>query len=86
MSDGTDDGDGGAGRARGELAGGLRGEAGPVGDLAPFCWWAGAVMLRELAPQVGRADLPWLTAGYLAGVQAWTAGWREWVEERSELG
>jgi len=51
------------------------GEAGPVGDLAPFCWWAGEVMLRELGRWVGRADLPWLTEAYLDRVRAWTAGW-----------
>ena len=52
------------------------GVAGPVGDLAPFCWWAGAVMERDLGRWVGRADLPWLTEGYLERVRRWTAGWR----------
>lgn len=51
--------------------------AGPVGDLAPFCWWAGVVMERDLSRWVGRADLPWLTEGYLEEVRAWTPGWRE---------
>lgn len=52
------------------------GATGPVGDLAPFCRWAGEVMVRDLGRWVGRADLPSLTAGHLEGVRAWTAGWR----------
>lgn len=31
--------------------------AGPLGDLTLFYAWAGAVMLRDLAPRIGRADL-----------------------------
>lgn len=50
--------------------------AGPIGDLTPFCWWAGALMAHELAPRVGRPDLPWLTPSYLAKVRRWTGGWR----------
>jgi hypothetical protein len=50
--------------------------AGPIGDLTPFCWWAGAVMEREFAPRVGRPDIPWLTPAYLGRVRRWTAGWR----------
>jgi aminoglycoside phosphotransferase (APT) family kinase protein len=49
--------------------------AGPVDDLAPFCWWAGLVMVRDLAPRVGRPDLPWLTHEFLARVRSWTATW-----------
>lgn len=55
--------------------------AGPVGDLAPFCWRAGAAMAWDLGRWVGRAALPWLTEGYLEEVRAWTAGWRLWVAD-----
>lgn len=50
--------------------------AGPIGDLTPFCWWAGAVMERDLAPRVGRPDIPWLTPAYLGRVRRWTGRWR----------
>jgi aminoglycoside phosphotransferase (APT) family kinase protein len=50
--------------------------AGPLGNLTPFCWWAGALMERDLAPRVGRPDIPWLTPAYLARVRRWTGGWR----------
>lgn len=53
------------------------GEAGPVGGLALFCSWAGAVMERDLGRWIGKADLPWLTEGYLDVVRAWTAGWQQ---------
>ena len=50
--------------------------AGPVAEMAPFYAWAGAVMERDLAPRLGRPDLPWLTPSYLDGVRRWTAHWR----------
>jgi aminoglycoside phosphotransferase (APT) family kinase protein len=50
--------------------------AGPIEGLAPFCWWAGAVMERDLAPRLGRPDLLWLTPAYLGRVRRWTARWR----------
>ena len=50
--------------------------AGPVRGMAPFYVWAGMVMIRDLAPRLGRPDLPWLTPPYLERVQHWTAGWR----------
>jgi hypothetical protein len=50
--------------------------AGPIGDLAPFCWWAGVLMERDLSPRLGRADIPWLTPAYLDRVRRWTSGWR----------
>jgi aminoglycoside phosphotransferase (APT) family kinase protein len=49
--------------------------AGPINGLAPFCWWAGLVMEHDLAPRVGRPDLPWLTPAFLARVRSWTAEW-----------
>jgi aminoglycoside phosphotransferase (APT) family kinase protein len=55
---------------------GYREIAGPVRGMAPFYVWAGMVMVRDLAPRLGRADLPWLTPTYLEQVRAWTTGWR----------
>jgi aminoglycoside phosphotransferase (APT) family kinase protein len=52
-------------------------EAGPMDSLAPFCWWAGLVMERDLSPRLGRLDLPWLTSDFFDRVRAWTAAWRE---------
>ncbi len=62
---------------------GYRQAAGPLGGLAPFCWWAGLVMERDLAPRLGRADLPWLTPAFLDRVRCWTAGWRARAEGRA---
>ena len=50
--------------------------AGPLTGMAPFYAWAGALMQRDLAPRLGRTDLPWLTEEWLAGVQRWTRTWR----------
>ena len=55
---------------------GYREIAGPVTGMAPFYAWAGMVMVRDLAPRLGRSDLPWLTPTFLEQVQDWTAGWR----------
>lgn len=33
--------------------------AGALTGMAPFHAWAGALMRRDLAPRLGRADLPW---------------------------
>ncbi|MBA2521397.1 MAG: phosphotransferase [Chloroflexia bacterium] len=55
---------------------GYRSVAGPPRQMAPFLAWAGLVMERDLAPRLGRLDLPWLTAAYLDRVRAWTAAWR----------
>lgn len=55
---------------------GYRQAAGPIGGMAPFYAWAGAVMARDLASRLGRPDLPWLTPDYLARVERWTAAWR----------
>jgi aminoglycoside phosphotransferase (APT) family kinase protein len=57
--------------------------AGPLNGLAPFCWWAGRVMERDLAPRLGRADLPWLTPAYLDRVRDWTAVWRVRAQSRA---
>jgi aminoglycoside phosphotransferase (APT) family kinase protein len=59
---------------------GYREIAGSVSGMAPFYVWAGMVMVRDLAPRLGRPDLPWLTPSYLERVQGWTAGWRTRTE------
>ena len=55
---------------------GYREIAGPVSGMSPFYVWAGMVMVRDLAPRLGRPDLPWLTPASLEQVKDWTAGWR----------
>jgi aminoglycoside phosphotransferase (APT) family kinase protein len=70
----------GADKVRAFEAGWRRGyeEAlGPFDNLAPFCWWAGLAMERDLSPRLGRPDLPWLTPDYFERVRTWTATWRE---------
>lgn len=60
--------------ARAWLAG-YRSVAGPLGDMAPFFAWAGAVMAADLAPRV--ADpASWWQARHLERIQAWTQRWR----------
>lgn len=55
---------------------GYQASAGPLTGMAPFHAWAGALMQRDLAPRVGRADLPWLTEAWLQRVRRWTDAWR----------
>jgi aminoglycoside phosphotransferase (APT) family kinase protein len=55
---------------------GYRGIAGRVTGMAPFYAWAAAVMRHDLAPRVGRADLPWLTPTLLADIRLWGNDWR----------
>jgi aminoglycoside phosphotransferase (APT) family kinase protein len=55
---------------------GHQASADPLSGMAPFHAWAGALMPRELTPRLGRADLPWLTDEWRAGVQLWTDSWR----------
>ena len=57
--------------------------AGPLRGLAPFCWWAGLVMERDLSPRLGRSELPWLTPAFLVRVRRWTAGWRARAQGRA---
>ena len=59
---------------------GFRQAAGPMGDLAPFHAWAGALMLRDLAPRL-RERGGWLDSRDLEPVRRWTAAWRR----RSEI-
>ena len=56
---------------------GYREVAGPIGGMAPFYAWAGAVMIRDLTPRLGRPDLPWLDLQFLERVRQWADGWRE---------
>ena len=56
---------------------GYREVAGQVAGMAPFYAWAGAVMVRDLTPRLGRPDLPWLDRQFLERVRQWADGWRE---------
>jgi aminoglycoside phosphotransferase (APT) family kinase protein len=56
---------------------GYRSVAGPISGMAPFYAWAGAVMIRDLTPRLGRPDLPWLDLQFLEQVRQWADGWRE---------
>jgi aminoglycoside phosphotransferase (APT) family kinase protein len=55
---------------------GYREAAGPMTGMAPFYAWAGAVMVRDLTPRLGRSDLPWLTPSLLEHVQQWSDVWK----------
>jgi hypothetical protein len=55
---------------------GYRDAAGPMTGMAPFYAWAGAVMVRDLTPRLGRPDLPWLTPGVLEHVDQWSEAWK----------
>ena len=46
--------------------------AGPTGDLTLFTAWAGAVLVRDLAPKLGRPGV-WLQPHHLDGIRRWTA-------------
>ena len=63
---------------------GYRQSTGWFAAPAPFCWWAGLVLERDLAPRLGRPDLPWLTPAYLARVRRWTTAWRARAGARTE--
>lgn len=52
---------------------GYEAEAGPLGDLAAFYAWAGAVMLRDLGPRDDRPDGP--PTHLLEPVRRWSARW-----------
>ena len=54
---------------------GYRQIAGPVDDLGLFLAWAGAAMLADLSPKVGRPGI-WLTREHLAAIARWTARWK----------
>jgi aminoglycoside phosphotransferase (APT) family kinase protein len=50
-------------------------EAGPLHDLAPFIAWAGAYLLRDMAPKLGRPGV-WIEPRHLEWIARWTAGWK----------
>ncbi len=54
---------------------GYRDVAGPLGDMAAFYAWAGAAMLRDLAPRAARAE-HWMQPDDLEPARAWTARWK----------
>jgi aminoglycoside phosphotransferase (APT) family kinase protein len=51
---------------------GYEAEAGPLGDMAAFYAWAGAVMLRDLGPRTDRPSPP---PSVLEPVRRWSAEW-----------
>jgi aminoglycoside phosphotransferase (APT) family kinase protein len=53
---------------------------GGVSDMAWFYVWAGAVMLRDLAPRV-RDPQSWWQPAHLQHVQNWTTTWRQRAEQ-----
>jgi aminoglycoside phosphotransferase (APT) family kinase protein len=54
---------------------GYRDVAGSLDDMAAFYAWAGAAMLRDLAPRAARAG-HWMQPKDLEPARAWTARWR----------
>jgi aminoglycoside phosphotransferase (APT) family kinase protein len=59
-------------------------QAGPMGDLAPFCWWAGVIMELDLRPRFGQPDLPWLNDDWRDRLHRWTARWRDQCSEEEQ--
>jgi aminoglycoside phosphotransferase (APT) family kinase protein len=53
--------------------------AGALPDMAWFYVWAGAVMLRDLAPRV-RDPQSWWQPQHLDQIQSWTTMWRQRAE------
>ena len=54
---------------------GYRQIGGQLNGLAPFYAWAGALMVRDLAPKLGHRGV-WLTPRDLDRFRQWTAVWR----------
>ncbi len=54
---------------------GYRSAGGELNDMALFYAWAGAVMIRDLSPRIGRAGF-WLQAHHLDSVRRWTDRWK----------
>ena len=48
---------------------------GRLNDIALFYAWAGAVMLRDLSPRIGKPGF-WLQSHHLDPVRQWTADWK----------
>lgn len=54
---------------------GYQQQAGSSGDMALFYAWAGAAMLRDLAPKLGDSRV-WLDVRHLDRVRRWTRAWK----------
>jgi aminoglycoside phosphotransferase (APT) family kinase protein len=54
--------------------------AGALSDMAWFYVWAGAVMVRDLAPRVTNLQ-SWWQAQHLAHIQDWTSRWKQQAEQ-----
>jgi aminoglycoside phosphotransferase (APT) family kinase protein len=52
---------------------------GALDEMSLFYAWAGAVMVRDLSPRIGRPD-SWMQAQHLDPVRAWTAAWKRRAE------
>jgi aminoglycoside phosphotransferase (APT) family kinase protein len=48
---------------------------GNLDDMALFYAWAGAVMVRDLSPRIGKPGF-WLQSHHLDPVRAWTTAWK----------
>lgn len=48
---------------------------GSLNDMALFYAWAGAAMIRDLSPRIGKPDF-WLQSHHLGGVRAWRDTWK----------
>ena len=54
---------------------GYQGAGGTLDEMALFYAWAGAVMLRDLSPRIGKPG-HWLQDRHLDPLRAWTARWK----------
>ncbi len=54
--------------------------AGKLSDMAWFYVWAGAVMVRDLAPRVNNPQ-SWWQPQHLAHIQDWTTSWQQRAEQ-----
>lgn len=55
---------------------GYRAVAGPIGGMAPFYAWAGAVLVDDLSAKIGRPGVT-LQSSDLDPARRWTAHWRQ---------
>ncbi|MCA0455501.1 MAG: aminoglycoside phosphotransferase family protein [Chloroflexi bacterium] len=49
---------------------------GSLDDMALFYAWAGAAMIRDLSPRIGKPDF-WLQSHHLDGIRAWRDVWKK---------
>jgi hypothetical protein len=45
-------------------------------EMAPFYAWAGAVMVKDLAPRVGKPGF-WFRPDHLEAIQKWAEAWKQ---------